>query len=413
MLNKYTPGTTGGVEAHVGTLSRHLGRESSVERLTVVGFAPPRPPAGPTWAGGGRVRVVALRQRGRLGPAPLGGGLRAALRGTEADLVHLHMPSGLPELAWALSGDRRPLVVTYHAAALPLRLLRPAYRRLQRRILRRARRILTTNPVTAERDPLLADLRDRVRVVPLGIDPEPFERTSERTLDALRLRRELAPDDGAVVLFVGRLVPYKGLDVLVEAARLVAGLDLPPVQWLLVGEGRLRDRLCRLAEILGVAGQVRFLGQLEGRRLVACYHAADLLVLPSISAAEGFGLVQVEAQLASMPVVSTDLPTGVPFVNRDGETGLVVTPGSAERLAAAVARLLADPELRMRLGQAGRRRALTHFTASRMTARILEVYREVLEEAGGGTGEPPSVRPGAAGPRPGSVPGVPWRAHRP
>ena len=99
---------------------------------------------------------------------------------------------------------------------------------------------------------------------------------------------------------------------------------------------------------------MRFLGALPDAEVVAHLHACDVFVLPSVSRQETFGVVQLEAMACGRPVVSTNLETGVPWVNQDGVTGLVVAPGDAAALAAALKRLVGDPALRARLGSAGK-----------------------------------------------------------
>jgi rhamnosyl/mannosyltransferase len=174
-----------------------------------------------------------------------------------------------------------------------------------------------------------------------------------------------------LVLFVGRLVYYKGADVLVRA---MAGLDADLV---LVGRGPLGAELRRVA--LEAGTRAVFLPPQDDDELAAWYRAADVLCLPSVARSEAFGLVQIEAHAAGTPVVSTSLPTGVRFANLDGITGLVVPPGDPRALRAALERLLADDELRRRLGGQARERAVREFTVPRMVAGTVEVYREAAE----------------------------------
>jgi rhamnosyl/mannosyltransferase len=105
--------------------------------------------------------------------------------------------------------------------------------------------------------------------------------------------------------------------------------------------------------------------------------------LPSVARSEAFGLVQIEAHAAGTPVVSTDLPTGVPYANLDGKTGLVVPPGDVPALRAALTRLLSDDELRTRLGGHAEERALREFTVPRMVADTVQVYAEAVERHSG------------------------------
>jgi rhamnosyl/mannosyltransferase len=146
----------------------------------------------------------------------------------------------------------------------------------------------------------------------------------------------------------------------------------------LVGGGGEEADLRALSTSLGLDGRVHFAGSVDDAALLAYYRAADVFVLPSIHPAEAFGLSMIEAMASGTPVVCTELGTGTSFVNRHGETGLVVPPGDATALARAITRLLGDPEERRRMGEAGRRRAREVFSTGRMVRELLEVYRDVL-----------------------------------
>jgi len=122
---------------------------------------------------------------------------------------------------------------------------------------------------------------------------------------------------------------------------------------------------------------VVFAGEINNTVLNAYYHAADLFALASVARSEAFGIVQIEAMAAGLPVVNTSLDSGVPFVSLDGETGLTVPPGNAPALAAALNRLLDDGGLRQTLGQAGVRRAKQEFSLDTMLRRTLSLYESV------------------------------------
>ena len=174
-----------------------------------------------------------------------------------------------------------------------------------------------------------------------------------------------------MVLFVGRLRYYKGLDVLIRAAE---HLD---VTVLLVGSGSEEPALRRLTSELGLADRVRFVGAVPEADLPAYYHAADLFVLPSVYRSESFGIAMLEAQTCGVPTLSTELGTATSVVNRHGESGLVVEAGSVEALAGALRTLLDDPSRRQQMGQRARELA-GRFTAARMVAATRQVYDEVL-----------------------------------
>jgi glycosyltransferase involved in cell wall biosynthesis len=298
-----------------------------------------------------------------LASAAVSPGMARAIRGTPADVVHFHHPNPTAVLSYLASGHPAPLVVTYHSDIVRQRVLGALFRPVLDRFLARAHAIVATSPPYAASSPVLRRHAARVRVLPFGIDPAPF--LAPPGEEAAVLRAELGP---RVVLGAGRLVYYKGFEYLVRAMRRVRGTLV------LVGEGPLAGRLREVAVEEGVAGRVRFAGEVP--RLVPFYHAADVLALPSVARSEAFGLVQLEAMAAGVPVVNTRLESGVPFVSPHGETGLTVPPADPEALAAALGALLDDAPLRRRLGAAGRERVRSRFSLERMAAETLALYRE-------------------------------------
>lgn len=405
----------GGIERHVRDLARAESTypEVEVEVLCVAedpddvprsGVQGRRGPAlwerDGVWERDGRVAVKRVPQAALLASNPVSLGvmreLRVSAKGREHDIWHFHYPFPTGEAALLALGApgrkaaaRRPRVVcTYHSDAVGdgrLKwVLRRPYFALTSRFLAGTDRIIVASPGLASHSRLLGPFADKVRVVPFGVDPVRYRLTSARTKAVGELRARYGTP---IVLFVGRLVPYKGLDVLLRAfARLACDLEATLV---LVGDGPLRLSLEALARSLGLGvasakepvacrGTVVFAGGLTDEELVAHYYAADVFVLPSVTRNEAFGLVQIEAHMCGLPVVSTNLPTGVPFANADGVSGLVVDVADAEALARAVGRLLRDDELRRRLGAQAKERARREFTLRRMVEGVFGVYDEAL-----------------------------------
>jgi rhamnosyl/mannosyltransferase len=170
------------------------------------------------------------------------------------------------------------------------------------------------------------------------------------------------------------LVSYKGVEFLIRA------LENVNARLWIIGTGPLEHSLKNLARAKGLGERVEFLGQLSDQELVRYYHACDVFVLPSVTKAEMFGVVQLEAMACRKPVISTDLPTGVPWVNQHGKTGLVVPPGNTGELANAIQLLLSNAGRREEMGEAGRKRVEQNFTSTRMAAALLQVYQEMLSD---------------------------------
>jgi glycosyltransferase involved in cell wall biosynthesis len=311
-------------------------------------------------------RAGSLAMIGSVGLSPA---LPLELRRADPDLTVVHEPNPIALVSDFVTARRGPLIVYFHSevvrAEWKYRLL---YRPFLRRVLDRAVRIIVASPSMAEGAEQLEAHRGKCVVIPYGIDPAPLAPTPALLARAAAWRAELGTP---LVLFVGRLVPYKGVDVLLRAT---ATLDASLV---VVGDGPLRGPLEAQARAARY-DRVAFAGTVADAELAALYHAADVIVLPSVTRAEAFGMVQIEAMACGKPVVSTSVPSGVPWVNQHGETGLVVEPGNADALSGAIRRLLDDPALRKRLGAAGQRRVAEEFTAARMAQRTVALYRDVL-----------------------------------
>jgi len=174
------------------------------------------------------------------------------------------------------------------------------------------------------------------------------------------------------LLFVGRHRYYKGVDDLLRA---MLGLN---VDLWIAGSGPLSQEWHQLAIELGIQEKVRFLGDVEERDLPGLYASADIFVLPANARAEAFGTVLLEAMAAGLPCVTTELKTGTSFVVQHDVTGVVTIPGSSAALEIALQRLLADQDLRHRMGIAGRMRLLQEFTLDQMIKRIEAVYDSVV-----------------------------------
>jgi rhamnosyl/mannosyltransferase len=281
-------------------------------------------------------------------------------------LVHIHVPNPAAVLAYLASGHRGPLVITYHSDTVKQKVLGRMFEPLLNAALRRSAAIIATSPNYLATSPVLQVFRDRCQVIPYGIDTTQFEQCDP---EAVRRVRERFGE--RMVISVGRLVYYKGFEVLIRAMAEVRG------KLVIVGDGPLRGELQSLAARLGVADKVVFAGEIDNAGMPPYYHAADLFALASVARSEAFGIVQIEAMAAGLPVVNTSLDSGVPFVSLDGETGLTVPPSDPQALAGAINRLLDDAGLRKSLGQAGVRRARQEFSLDTMLRRTLQLYQTV------------------------------------
>ncbi|GAB4321285.1 MAG: glycosyltransferase [Candidatus Sumerlaeia bacterium] len=319
------------------------------------------------------VHVMKVASLGRVASAPLAPRFAALMREWRSDIWHFHCPHPTGELAWLWARPEGRAVVSYHSDIVRQRWALWAYGPFLRRFLRQVDVVMPTSPDYRDTSPWLRPIRERCRIVPLGVALERFEPTPELKRRAQAVRERLG--GGPVVLFVGRFRYYKGLQFLLPAMTKV-----PAARLALVGDGPMRPRLESLARSLGIAGRIHWAGEVCDAELPAWYYAADVFCLPSHLRSEAFGIAQIEAMACGVPVVSCRLNSGVPFVNRDGQTGRVVEPGDWRALAAGLNELLGDGELRRRLGEGARRRAWSEFSAAVMCDRVRAVYRSVLDK---------------------------------
>jgi rhamnosyl/mannosyltransferase len=216
----------------------------------------------------------------------------------------------------------------------------------------------------------LPEFRSKCRVVPFAVDDAVLASGAQFVKQNVsRLKNRKRP---VSVLFVGRLIYYKGCDILLKAFALTRGANLT-----IVGQGKLEKKLKKLAVRLGLTDKVKFLPPLPASKLSNLYADCDIFVLPSVEKTEAFGLVQIEAMAYGKPVINTNLPSGVPYVSLDGISGLTVPPKDVSALARALQKLIDADKLRRRLGQGAYRLAHTKYTMRQMLAGVTVVYREL------------------------------------
>ena len=371
-LGKYYPPAVGGIETHTRTLARGLAARGHA--VTVVAVGHDTGPAGVTRERDGPVAVVRVGRRASVAKFDVAPGLTATLRRLLADppdVWHLHAPNVTMTLAVLALPRLRPLVITHHADIDRHHALRHLVRPFESRLYRRADLLLATSPPAADGSPRLAGCRAKVEVLPLGLDLRPFTDPSPGAVACANRHRH--NDPGPRWLTVGRLVPYKALDVALRALRRVPGTLL------VVGTGPMGAAWRALAATLGVADRVAWCGRVSPDELAGAYLAATAHWFPSNAPAEGFGLVQVEAMASGCPTVNAAVPrSGIGWVCRDGVSGLTVPVNDPAAFAAAAHRLLSEPGLRDRLSADGRREACERFTAAVMAERCETLYRRVV-----------------------------------
>jgi glycosyltransferase involved in cell wall biosynthesis len=287
------------------------------------------------------------------------------------DIVHMHFPDPLGQFTAMTLPRSVKRVISWHSDIIKQRTALALYRPFLDAFVRDADAIVGATPQHFSSSQQMAagkpgQLRE---VIPYGFDPDAFAWTEAAHQRQAELKRE---QRGRPVIFtVGRHVYYKGFDVLIRALRAV------DAELWIGGRGPMTESYQQSARDAGVVDRVRFLGFIPDAELVAYYDACDVFCMPSTERAEQFGLVQLEAMHCGKPVIATRLGTGVEYVTLDEVTGLLVEPGNESALAQALNRLLGDPVLRARLGEAGRRRVTEEFSVAQLVEKTVALYRQL------------------------------------
>ncbi len=366
---KYYAPDKGGIESV--NVSLAVGAHRRGERVTVVCFGKVREAERATIEG---VNVIRLPIDVLKASQPLGWQYvwHAVREARSADIVHVHAPNMLAALISPLVPRRTRLVVHWHSDVVGKGWLARLMRPVERLQLRRADAVICTSQAYAQASETLMAWRDKVSVIPIGVaDPR------GQTRQAGVLPGVLADFIGErrLVLSVGRLVPYKGFEVLVDAARTMSDQGVIVI----VGSGPLRESLQARIDAAGVSHKVLLAGRQEDDALKTLFERARLFCLPSVERSEAFGVVLVEAMAQGLPVVTTEIEgSGVPWVNQHEESGLNVPVGDAVALARACDRIVLNDELHGRLAHGARQRFEQEFTEDLSVERTLALYDRLL-----------------------------------
>lgn len=294
-------------------------------------------------------------------------------RARQADIVHIHTPFPLGDLACLLSGYKGKVVISWHSDVVKQKKLMIFYRPIMERFLKRANVIIVSAEGIIDGSSYLGPYREKCKVIPFAVNPDIDRKGKEYLSGRKAAEQKKDPDQPVRFLFVGRLVYYKGVDILLKAF-----CQVPDSVLHIVGNGELEGELKSFSAAHGLQDWVVFKGNVSDQELEREFEDCDVFVLPSVMKSEAFGLVQQEAMAYGKPVINTRLKSGVPEVSVDGETGITVTPGSVEELAAAMRTLAASPEKRASYGSAARRKVDEQYTMEGMLRRVKEIYEDCV-----------------------------------
>ena len=286
----------------------------------------------------------------------------------KADIVHYHFPWPVMDVVHLASQLKKPTIVTYHSDIVKQRILLRLYKPLMHRFLKSVDRIVATSPNYVATSEVLRRYRAKTTIIPLGLDESDYPRASD---DVKAHWRERFPKP--FFLFVGVLRYYKGVHILLEAAKQTE-LDI-----VLVGEGPMMSSLTAYAKEHSLRN-VHFLGALPDTDKTALLELSTGFVFPSHLRSEAFGLSLVEAAMFGKPMISCEIGTGTSYVNVPLETGIVAPPDDPLALAEALEALSKNgAACALRYGANARDRYLANFTADKMAGAYFDLYHQLLQ----------------------------------
>jgi len=321
------------------------------------------------------VDIIYLPTIGFVASLPISVAYMNSLSQLNGDILHVHEPFPWADLSYIFSSKIRKnfscLVVSWHSDIVRQKWALSFYRPYIHKFLKMADKILVSNKNLIEFSEYLPDYKSKCEVIPLGAKLDWVNDSSNRSDRVKKIKSKYA---SPLVLFVGRLVYYKGIQYLIDAVN-----QVPDVSLVIIGSGPLKKELLNQIQNLNLEKRIHILPEVNEETLRSFYEACDIFVLPSVEKSETYGIVQIEAMACGKPVICTELKTGTTFINQHATTGLVVPPRNSKALAEAINNLANNVSLRDELGKNARHRALNELTAEKMVDRTYKVYNDLLK----------------------------------
>jgi len=322
-----------------------------------------------------KVKVTYLPTYGFVLSLPISPSYPQQLLKTYGDILHIHEPFPLADLTLEIFPRLRKnfskIVTSWQCDITRQKWTLPVYGKYIHRFLQGVDKIIVNNPQIIENSDFLRHYKSKCEVIPIGINLD-WTITKLESEDRSKVRTD--SDNNLMILFVGRLVIYKGIEYLIEAMKSVENGSL-----VIIGSGPLEKSLKKLIIELNLESRIKMIPEVDEETLHKYYKACDIFVLPSINEAEAFGIVQIEAMACGKPLICTELGTGTSYINKHNFTGLVVPPSDSKSLAEAINKLLKEDQLRLSFGKNGKERAFTEFTSDKMVQKTYVFYQDILK----------------------------------
>lgn len=298
----------------------------------------------------------------------------------ELDIVHAHYNVPYSEYSALRYAKKKkvPFVITYHndaqesGGSFIRNLVTKIYNKnVVKRALDGADTIIATSTAYIDESTLLGDYKDKIEVIPNGINLKEFE----ILLSSAECRSKLdLPSDKKIILFFGNIVIYKGPYILLKAISIIKN-QFKDFIVVFAGRGPMQEELIKMAQKLGVEKNIRFTGYVDDELKPLYFKSADIFCLPSINTAEAFGIVNLEAMACGLPIVSTRLG-GIPDVVEDGKNGLLAEPGDEKSLADALIYLMQNEDIAKKMGNYGKIK-VQDYSWEKIAEKTERIYKEL------------------------------------
>jgi rhamnosyl/mannosyltransferase len=285
----------------------------------------------------------------------------------QADVVHYHFPWPFMDAVHFLMRIKKPTVVTYHSDIIRQKKLLKLYAPLMRKFLASVDRIVATSPNYLATSEVLNQFKEKVSVIPIGLDKNLYPQATPNGLSYWKNKI-----GAKFFLFVGVLRYYKGLHILLDAAK---GLDYPIV---IAGAGPIEAELKAQATRLGLKN-IHFIGKVSDEDKVTLLTLCYGVVFPSHLRSEAFGISLLEGAMFGKPMISSEIGTGTTFINIKDETGLVIPPNDSNALRNAMQYLWENEDTAKLMGQRAEQRYWNYFTAQEMVSSYVKLYQSVID----------------------------------
>ncbi len=311
------------------------------------------------------IKVIRIPTLFNFGNAPISPSVFFQVLKEDYDILHLHSPNSFSNPLAFLANllKRKPVVITYHSDIIPhsliMKVFKPIYEKtFKKMIFKKAKTIMPTSPQYVKISDTLKEYEEKIVVIPNGIDLRKFKPGKQR--------------EKTTILFVGRLIYYKGLYVLLEAMKRVIR-EIPEAQLIIAGEGELKEELKKKTSKLELRKHVHFIGRVREEEKKKLMSKCTVFVLPSVHKSEAFGVVLLEAMASGAPVITTDV-SGTVFAA--GKAGIIVPKKNSEALAKAIIKVLKNKKLREEMSK----KSIQHvkeFEWDKIVDEVINVYRKV------------------------------------